>query len=1451
MQSNRKWSRWDSSSNQVNTWHPPPPPVNAMNNWGHGPGPWMYPPPGFPPHPNQFNQFAPYQNPYWNFNYGHNGNFLTNQQPNFTDFSNDTEEWNPVNSDTAVCQNGQSEDVESPHIEKKRKGQKTEKVKKKGNSLTEGGPQNCRKKGQTIERVTNKGSNLTESELQNSQKKGQTSEKVINKGSNNPKEAGSQNCSKRKETTGEKSKGKKCPPKSGKSPQPHHSPKKSGARQNGTNCNFPSNVRRSPHNGTYLGSAHHGKSWRFSNRGGTFESQVYDEDETNEINQWLVYTESISGKDKNSVSNDPLPNSEEARSNAIKEAADRLKQALKNKKSVNVNVDNLLSSGEESKSDNQAGKLKPKNLAELQLDATDMREIGRANNTDKANCHDGEISDDDIIEVQRSPTLSPQVIDLDEISPTKSSCTSSSDSDEDEDIPLHQRLLRSQNLNREWDRDGSLEPGNDSSTLRSDEDRPLARQINSLENPCEVFQSSNCQKEDNLPKESRQAGSPESVALNTGSVLEDEPLKTTVSPRAAFMRKNSVLSSPTAGKQGDPISPPLSSGSNFDLRQRKIISDLKKMNQSRLKDLINNPRAGKLDFAIKSLMKEHQEHLSRHSRDVAEKRIPGHFLNRKNTDLPLDDSTICQDYAIDWSSLPGELISTLGDLFEDFGAEIQENNAIDEMVCPTGQSEDDMVQPSKPINTETSNTVKIRVCQFAREKLCPSSDNMSSTVVNNFEPSCSNPLINETDLLLGESPSEVADNAINGPNDRVECSKQSEDENHTPVTDESLEDANGPLSESLDLEGEASMDVTQHQQIESIPPPRNIAPKTAVMNLPKASEPATTNKKRIRGGKKKNKQKLAKATMIQAAKVTKKKKFIHLEGRSWFVEQTILKKANSCPQSKTKKNTSRKPSSEKNGRTKPLNDNGFQITEAVPSENVVGEKSSSECVEVANSENQKDPPCDNSSHTSKLSNMPPVQNQSVSMLPVLMMTVPANGISNAVCTLTVTEMQKRIAEIDTILQDLVQERCILAQSLKAAESVGDCSSSTSQNVPSMPSDPQSLRQDGSMMPITEINTVSKRKLTDDHEISKRVCHDTSQSLQSIPQASSLASLDSSQDQSRVISPSHRLENDQNKIMEIPKAKEDKAPDNSKRNPGSTEGSVLAMQVVNSKVFAASSNGLVYWFYDYGMGDTKKVYSAFGTQENGRILNGAVTCLEVVGSYLYTGSEHGILSIYSIPSTGQENVVLSPIFTYVISNSIQCMAAKWDFIYIGTKAGSVVPFKLKTREIKEPLSSGDYPILCIKCYSEGPRKVLIVSSRHQPIAIRDATTGLLLRSLGEGGSEWTVYSVLCHNNMVFCGTNTDKISVFDFQSGQKKTELKTGPGIVDMKESQNFLFCGCYNGKIYVYCLKSLNFVGSIDGPGNMILTIAFANKNLYCSSKNRPLTMFKNAALPYLSKYPK
>lgn len=482
-----------------------------------------------------------------------------------------------------------------------------------------------------------------------------------------------------------------------------------------------------------------GQAWASQNRGGSHAGRpspsnrwngpkcndfgMNEEDESNEINQWLQLTkgsEAVLGRDEENANKDPLPGSEEARNNAIKEATDRLKQSLRQRKNVNLNE--FLSSSDESKSDTTLHcktKSYPKNLAQLELDASDMRAIGRAN-TEKTNFGPDENSDDDIIEVERPPTPVHPIIELD-VSPTKDLRLQRSGLIEDSSEMInHNQDYQEKDGENQFSevshepfpedacKDTSGDMGfenipataklskvlNSSKACRSTDVSPSSTNTTSVWNPSDVFSSPKQRKNSDIfhssSRNSESMGasnvpvSPRKVSDSPRTVenkVQNSPSETRRRRRSSSstcepLSPRNALSSPRTNRQPQPRSiafgpgsPPFVSRNDHDSHQKKIINDLKKISQSKLKDLINNPRSGKLDCAMRELMKQHRAVLSRKSRDVAEKLIPAEQLNPKSTDLPPEDSSFLADFAIDWSSLPGELISTLGDLFHDMSSE--------------------------------------------------------------------------------------------------------------------------------------------------------------------------------------------------------------------------------------------------------------------------------------------------------------------------------------------------------------------------------------------------------------------------------------------------------------------------------------------------------------------------------------------------------------------------------------------------------------------------------------------------------------------------------------------------------------------------------------------------------------------------------------------------------------
>ncbi|XP_018351346.1 PREDICTED: uncharacterized protein LOC108753885 isoform X2 [Trachymyrmex septentrionalis] len=280
-----------------------------------------------------------------------------------------------------------------------------------------------------------------------------------------------------------------------------------------------------------------------------------------------------------------------------------------------------------------------------------------------------------------------------------------------------------------------------------------------------------------------------------------------------------------------------------------------------------------------------------------------------------------------------------------------------------------------------------------------------------------------------------------------------------------------------------------------------------------------------------------------------------------------------------------------------------------------------------------------------------------------------------------------------------------------------------------------------------------------------------------------------------------------------------------------KGPILDIKIFENSFLAASEDGKIYRY----------------SQKSNGILNiykghkSAVTCLYIYKSYdagveknlMYSGSLDGTLRCYKI-MTGA--LVGNPAQT---KSPIQCMDQAWGMIFIGTKSGHVSRFYIEAGAIKEDsIPFSEKSVLALKATNEGPRRILIIASRNQPINIRDALTGLLLRMIS-GQNNSTVYSLLRHNNLIYCGTSSTSINVFDFTMGKQVTQYEAGVGIVCMRLYRQLLFAGCYDGNIYVFDINNHKLIHSIRGPGNMLLSIEVVNNKIIAGSKDKRLHMWQ------------
>lgn len=74
-------------------------------------------------------------------------------------------------------------------------------------------------------------------------------------------------------------------------------------------------------------------------------------------------------------------------------------------------------------------------------------------------------------------------------------------------------------------------------------------------------------------------------------------------------------------------------------------------------------------------------------------------------------------------------------------------------------------------------------------------------------------------------------------------------------------------------------------------------------------------------------------------------------------------------------------------------------------------------------------------------------------------------------------------------------------------------------------------------------------------------------------------------------------------------------------------------------------------------------------------------------------------------------------------------------------------------------------------------MLLIGHRHAEIYVRDAMSGLFLRSFGSTAVTPTVYSIVINQNNLYCGTAKDNILVFAFHVRVIKPFILLQPHII--------------------------------------------------------------------------
>lgn len=148
---------------------------------------------------------------------------------------------------------------------------------------------------------------------------------------------------------------------------------------------------------------------------------------------------------------------------------------------------------------------------------------------------------------------------------------------------------------------------------------------------------------------------------------------------------------------------------------------------------------------------------------------------------------------------------------------------------------------------------------------------------------------------------------------------------------------------------------------------------------------------------------------------------------------------------------------------------------------------------------------------------------------------------------------------------------------------------------------------------------------------------------------------------------------------------------------------------------------------------------------------------------------------------------------------------------------------------------------MRATKEGSRNILLVSSRANGIQVRDASDGLLLRSLSADLVGISIYDMLIEGSTIYCGSNRHEIFSVDFtvslikplvdlgsspkehlhslQTGALKKSRHCGAGAICVKLYKNYLIAACYDGNIYIFNIHNDDDAVNICGPSNMLLAM--------------------------------
>ncbi|KAF7653198.1 hypothetical protein LDENG_00086080 [Lucifuga dentata] len=335
----------------------------------------------------------------------------------------------------------------------------------------------------------------------------------------------------------------------------------------------------------------------------------------------------------------------------------------------------------------------------------------------------------------------------------------------------------------------------------------------------------------------------------------------------------------------------------------------------------------------------------------------------------------------------------------------------------------------------------------------------------------------------------------------------------------------------------------------------------------------------------------------------------------------------------------------------------------------------------------------------------------------------------------------------------------------------------------------------------------------------------SESYKSEPQTVACNEVTSTSDMDIYVSPAIKsYESDAQMILTVPKIL--KTSSDVSSDPGEdavpTEGAfeghqeaVNAMQIHNGLLYTCSGDRTVKAF-DLVTHKCVTVFEGHSSKVNCLLVSAAPS----LHHRLYSGSSDQTIRCYSLRTQEFEQ-------QFSLSDRVLCLHSRWKVLYAGLANGTVVTFNLKTNKQTDVFEChGPRAVSCLASSQEGARRILLVGSYDSTISVRDAKSGLLLRTL-EGHAK-TVLCLRVVSDLVFSGSSDQTVHAHNIHTGELVRVYKGhSHGVTVVAVLGKVMVTACLDKLVRIYELQSHEQVQVYGGHKDMVMCMTVHKSMIY------------------------